>query len=79
MLRAEVAVMSIHAADDSHECVVALELAEVAERLGVPPYAGDRVQLEVIQDGLADDGPTRYEPWPPAWGRLNRHRRQTPR
>lgn len=36
MLRAEVAVMSIHAADDSDEFVVALELAEVAERLGVP-------------------------------------------
>jgi hypothetical protein len=52
--------MSIHAADHSDEFVVALELEEVAERLR--DYAGDRVQLEVIQGGLADDGPTRYEP-----------------
>ena len=59
--------MSVHAADDPHEFVVAQELAEVAERLGVPLHAGDRVRFEVIAGGLADDGPTRHEPWPPAW------------
>jgi hypothetical protein len=59
--------MSVHAADDPHEFVVAPELAEVAKRLGVPLHAGDRVRFEVIQGGLADDGPTRREPWPPAW------------
>ncbi len=34
--------MSMPAAHDAHELVVAPELTEVAERLGVPQYAGDR-------------------------------------
>ena len=39
--------------DDGHEFVVAPELAEVAERLGVPLHAGDRVRFEVIDgDGV---------------------------
>lgn len=59
--------MSIHAADDAHEFVVAPELAEVAERLGVPLHAGDRVRFEVIEGGLSHAGPARREPWPPAW------------
>ncbi len=59
--------MSIHAADDGHEFVVAPELAEVAERLGVPLHAGDRVRFEVVDGGLSDNGPGRREPWPPAW------------
>ena len=63
----EVTQMSVPAADDAHEFVVAPELAEVAERLGVPLHAGDRVRFEVI-DGGADEGiPPRREPWPPAW------------
>jgi hypothetical protein len=62
----EVDEMSVPAAaDDAHEFVVAPELAEVAERLGVPLHAGDRVRFEVIEGG--DDGPVRREPWPPAW------------
>jgi hypothetical protein len=60
----EVTVMSMPAAD-AHEFVVAPELAEVAERLGVPLHAGDRVRFEVIQGG--NDAPARREPWPPAW------------
>lgn len=59
--------MTVHASDDAHEFVVARELAEVAKRLGVPLHAGDRVRFEVIEGGLSDDGPTRREPWPPAW------------
>jgi hypothetical protein len=59
--------MSVPAGDGSHEFVVARELAEVAERLGVPLHAGDRIRFEVIEGGLSDDGPTRREPWPPAW------------
>jgi hypothetical protein len=56
------------AADGAHEFVVALELAEVAERLGVPLHAGDRVQFTVIEGGqAAGGGPGRREPWPPAW------------
>jgi hypothetical protein len=42
--------MSVSAADDAHEFVVAPEPAEVAERLGVPLHAGDRVRFEVIDD-----------------------------
>ena len=45
--------MSVHAADDPHVLVVAPEPAEVAERLGVPLHAGDRVRFEVIAGGLA--------------------------
>lgn len=60
--------MSVSAADDAYEFVVAPELAAVAERLGVPLHAGDRVRFEVIDGGDAgDDGPARREPWPPAW------------
>ena len=43
--------MSMPAADGPHEFVVAPELAEVAERLGVPLHAGDRVRFEVIAGG----------------------------
>jgi hypothetical protein len=50
--------MSISAADGAHEFVVAPELAEVAERLGVPLHAGDRVRFEVI-DGGQDAAPRR--------------------
>lgn len=39
--------MNIYA-DGAHEFVVAPELAEVAERLGVPLHGGDRVRFEVI-------------------------------
>ncbi|MBN9102400.1 MAG: hypothetical protein J0I49_30525 [Pseudonocardia sp.] len=46
------------AADGAHEFVVAPELAEVAERLGVPLHAGDRVRLEVI-DGDRGAAPRR--------------------
>ena len=63
----EVTEMSVPAADDGYEFVVAPELAEVAERLGVPLHAGDRVRLEVIHGGADEHGPTRREPWPPAW------------
>ncbi len=40
--------MSVSAADGAHEFVAAPELAEVAERLGVPLHAGDRARFEVI-------------------------------
>lgn len=63
----EVTEMSVPAADDAHEFVVAPELAEVAQRLGVPLHAGDRVRFDVIE-GSADEGmPPRREAWPPAW------------
>ena len=48
--------MSTSAADGAHEFVVAP--AEVAERLGVPLHAGDRVRFEVI-DGDRDATPPR--------------------
>jgi hypothetical protein len=54
----EVATMSASAADGAHEFVVAPELAEVAERLGVPLHAGDRVRFEVIE-GERDAAPRR--------------------
>ena len=63
----EVTEMSVPAADDAYEFVVAPELAEVAERLGVPLHIGDRVRFEVIEGGADQSGPTRREPWPPAW------------
>ena len=47
--------MSTSAADRPHEFVVEPELAEMAQRLGVPLHAGDRVRFEVV-DGV---GPTR--------------------
>lgn len=50
--------MSMSAADGSHEFVVAPELAEVAERLGVPLHAGDRVRFEVVEGGR-DTAPRR--------------------
>jgi hypothetical protein len=50
--------MSTSAEDGPHEFVVAPELAEVAERLGVPLHAGDRVRFEVI-DGGRDAAPRR--------------------
>jgi hypothetical protein len=56
--------MSVPANDDGYEFVVAPELAEVAERLGVPLHAGDRVRFEVVEGG---NDPTRHEPWPPPW------------
>ena len=66
-MAAEVDEMSMPAAaDDPHEFVVAPELAEVAERLGVPLRAGDRVRFEVIEGG-DDDAPARRESWPPGW------------
>lgn len=43
--------MSVSASDGAHEFVVAPELAEVAERLGVPLHPGDRVRFEVIDGG----------------------------
>ncbi|GEL18744.1 hypothetical protein [Pseudonocardia asaccharolytica] len=55
-------------AEGAREFVVAPELAEVAERLGVPLHAGDRVRFEVIDGGRSTDTePTRHEPWPPTW------------
>jgi hypothetical protein len=52
------------AADDAHEFVVAPELAEVAERLGVPLHAGDRVRFEVIAGGQPSTGePRRRLSW----------------
>ena len=59
--------MSMPAGDGSHEFVVPPELAEVAERPGVPLHAGDRVRFEVIEGGRDDHAPARHEPWPPAW------------
>ena len=50
--------MSMSAADGAHEFVVAPDLAEVAERLGVPLHAGDRVRFEVV-DGSRSDAPRR--------------------
>lgn len=50
--------MSVSASDGAHEFVVAPELAEVAERLGVPLHAGDRVRFEVI-DGERETAPRR--------------------
>lgn len=50
--------MSMSAADGAHEFVVAPELAEVAERLGVPLHAGDRVRFEVVE-GDRDTTPRR--------------------
>lgn len=60
--------MSMPAAHGTHEFVVAPELAEVAERLGVPLHAGDRIRFEVIQGGRSDgEGPGGRESRPPAW------------
>lgn len=41
--------MSMPAAGEQHEFVVAPEPAEVAERLGLPLHTGDRVRFEVIE------------------------------
>ena len=57
--------MSVPAPDELHEFVVAPELAEVAERLGVPLHTGDRVRFEVIARGPTDAGPARREPLAP--------------
>ena len=51
--------MSTSAADGPHEFVVPRELAEVAERLGVPLHTGDRVRFEVIVGGLSEAAPRR--------------------
>ncbi len=54
--------MSTSAADGSdgpHEFVVEPELAEVAERLGVPLHAGDRVRFEVVEGGRSQPAPRR--------------------
>ncbi len=59
--------MSMPAHDDAHEFVVADELAEVAERLGVPLHAGERVRFEVIAGDQPGTPPVGREPWPPAW------------
>lgn len=53
--------MSMSAADGAHEFIVAPELAEVAERLGVPLHAGDRVRFEVVEGGR-DASPRRRRP-----------------
>jgi hypothetical protein len=50
--------MSVSASNGAHESVVAPELAEVAERIGVPLHAGDRVRFEVI-DGEGEAAPRR--------------------
>ena len=50
--------MSTSAADGRNEFVVEPELAEVAERLGVPLHVGDRIRFEVI-DGERSDAPRR--------------------
>lgn len=55
--------MSTSAADGPHEFVVAPELAEVAERLGVPLHAGDRVRFEVIDGDRSDTPPRRRLSW----------------
>ena len=46
---AEVTEMSVPAADDAHEFVVAPELAEVAECLAVALHTGDRVRFDLIE------------------------------
>jgi hypothetical protein len=51
--------MSTSAADGPHEFVVEPKLAEVAERLGVPLHAGDRVRFEVVEGGRSDPTPRR--------------------
>jgi hypothetical protein len=51
--------MSTSAADGSHEFVVPRELAEVAERLGVPLHTGDHVRFEVIDGGRPEAAPRR--------------------
>jgi len=51
--------MSTSADEGAHEFVVAPELAEVAERLGVPLHAGDRVRFEVIDGGRTESAPRR--------------------
>jgi hypothetical protein len=51
--------MSTSAADGPHEFVVPRELAEVAERLGVPLHTGDRVRFEVIDGGRSEVAPRR--------------------
>ena len=55
--------MGMPAGDCAHEFVVAPELAEVAERLGVPLHAGDRVRFEVIAGGRPDTAPRRRLNW----------------
>lgn len=50
--------MSGSAADGAHEFVVPPESAEVAERLGMPLHAGDRVRVEGI-DREQDAAPRR--------------------
>ena len=49
--------MSTSAADGPHGFVVEPELAEVAQRLGVPLHAGDRVRFEVIDGGQTNPAP----------------------
>jgi hypothetical protein len=46
-----------------HEFVVAPELAEVAERLGVPLHAGDRVRFEIIASEGSDTPRRRRWSW----------------
>jgi hypothetical protein len=55
--------MSTSAADGPHEFVVAPELAEVAERLGVPLHAGDSVRFEVIDGERSEIPPRRHLSW----------------
>lgn len=52
---------------DPHEFVVPPELADVAERLGLPWHVGDRVRFEVVEGEGGTDGPASREPWPPSW------------
>ena len=51
--------VSTSAADGPHEFVVEPELAELADRLGVPLHAGDRVRFEVVEGGRSDPAPRR--------------------
>ena len=55
--------MSTSAAEEPHEFVVAPELAEVAERLGVPLRAGDRVRFVVVDGERSDKAPRRRLSW----------------
>ena len=53
--------MGTHAADDAHKLVVAPELAEVAERLGVALHVGDRVRFRC--GSRSSSGPRHHRPY----------------
>lgn len=52
---------------EPHEFVVPPELAEVAERLGLPWHVGDRVSFEVVEGSGGMSSSASGEPWPPSW------------